>query len=70
MRKSINLLLPVQFWFIVLFKLIEVLVGSDFKEIMRTNKMLDQWRRKTSTPIYKNKRDIQICSNYIGGFNL
>jgi hypothetical protein len=28
--------------------------------------MPDEWRRSIFVPIFKNKRDIQICTNYRG----
>jgi hypothetical protein len=37
-----------------------------FNHIFRSNKMLDEWRRSTLVPIFKNKGDIQICTNYSG----
>ena len=37
-----------------------------FNKIIMTRKMLDEWRRSTLVPIYKNKRDIQNCNNYRG----
>nr|KYP34423.1 Retrovirus-related Pol polyprotein LINE-1 [Cajanus cajan] len=37
-----------------------------FNEIMRSNKMPEEWRRSTLIPIYKNKGDIQDCANYRG----
>lgn len=33
-------------------------------EIIRTKKILDEWRRSILVPIYKNKMDIQNCVNY------
>ena len=30
------------------------------------NKMPDKWRKNTFVPLYKNKCDIQDCSNYRG----
>ena len=35
-----------------------------FNNIFRSNKMPKEWRRSILVPIYKNKRDIQICTNY------
>ena len=35
-----------------------------FDKIMRTEKMLDEWRRSTLILIYMNKRGIQNCVNY------
>jgi hypothetical protein len=37
-----------------------------FNHIFRSNKMPDEWRRSTLVPIFKNKGDIQICTNYRG----
>ena len=37
-----------------------------FNHIFRLNKMPDEWRRSILIPIYKNKRDIQSCTNYQG----
>jgi hypothetical protein len=36
-----------------------------FNHIFRSNKMLDEWR-STLVPIFKNKEDIQSCTNYRG----
>ena len=35
-----------------------------FNNIFRSNKMSGEWRRSILVPIYKNKRDIQSCTNY------
>jgi hypothetical protein len=35
-----------------------------FNEIVRTNKMSNEWRRNTLIPIYKNKGDVQNCVDY------
>ena len=35
-----------------------------FNHIFRSNKIPDEWRRSILVPIYKNKRDIQSCTNY------
>ena len=37
-----------------------------FNHIFRSNKMPDEWRRSILIPIYKNKGDIQSCTNYRG----
>jgi hypothetical protein len=37
-----------------------------FNTIFRSNKMPDEWRRNISVPIFKNKGDIQSCTNYRG----
>ena len=37
-----------------------------FNSIFRSNKMPDEWRRSILVPIFKNKRDIQNCTNYRG----
>jgi hypothetical protein len=35
-----------------------------FNHIFRSNMMPDEWRRNTLVPIFKNKGDIQSCTNY------
>jgi hypothetical protein len=37
-----------------------------FNIIFRSNKMSDEWRRSILVPIFKNKGDIQSCTNYRG----
>ena len=37
-----------------------------FNNIFRSNKMPKEWRRSILVPIYKNKGDIQSCTNYWG----
>jgi hypothetical protein len=37
-----------------------------FNLIFRSNKMPDEWRRSILVPIFKNKRDVQSCTNYRG----
>ena len=37
-----------------------------FNKIIETKRMPDEWRISTLIPIYKNKGDIQSCSNYRG----
>jgi hypothetical protein len=35
-----------------------------FNLISRSNNMPDEWRRSILVPIFKNKGDVQICTNY------
>jgi hypothetical protein len=35
-----------------------------FYLIFRSNKMPDEWRRSILVPIFKNKGDVQSCTNY------
>jgi hypothetical protein len=35
-----------------------------FNLIFRSNKMFDEWRRSILVLIFKNKRDVQSCTNY------
>ena len=37
-----------------------------FNLIFRSNKMSEEWRRSILVPIFKNKGDIQSCTNYRG----
>ena len=37
-----------------------------FNIILRSNKMHDEWRRSILVPIFKNKGDVQSCTNYRG----
>jgi hypothetical protein len=37
-----------------------------FNIIFRSNKMPDEWRRSILVPIFKNKWDVQSCTNYRG----
>ena len=37
-----------------------------FNKILTTKKMPEEWRRSILVPIFKNKGDIQNCSNYRG----
>jgi hypothetical protein len=37
-----------------------------FNLIFRSNKMPDEWSRSILVPIFKNKRDVQSCTNYRG----
>jgi hypothetical protein len=35
-----------------------------FNLIFRPNKMSDEWKRSILVPIFKNKEDMQSCTNY------
>ena len=35
-----------------------------FNHIFRSNKMPEEWRKSILVPIFKNKGDIQSCTNY------
>ena len=37
-----------------------------FNNIYRSHKMLEEWRISILVPIYKNKGDVQSCTNYRG----
>ncbi|KAK9087668.1 hypothetical protein Syun_030062 [Stephania yunnanensis] len=37
-----------------------------FKKVLKSKRMSMDWRRSTLVPIFKNKEDIQSCSNYWG----
>jgi hypothetical protein len=37
-----------------------------FNIIFRSNKIPDEWRRIILVPIFKNKGDVQSCTNYQG----
>jgi hypothetical protein len=37
-----------------------------FNLIFRPNKMFDEWKRSILVPIFKNKEDMQSCTNYRG----
>ncbi|KAK9133636.1 hypothetical protein Scep_013164 [Stephania cephalantha] len=37
-----------------------------FNKILKSKRMPMDWRRSTLVPIFKNKGDIQSCSNYRG----
>jgi hypothetical protein len=46
-----------------------VCLNKLFNLIFRSNKMPDEWRRSILVPIFKNKGDMQSCTNY-GGIKL
>ena len=37
-----------------------------FKNIIRTNKMPNDWRKRRMVPIFKGERDVLECNNYRG----
>ena len=37
-----------------------------FNLIFRSNKMPEEWRRSILVPIFRNKGDVQSCTNYSG----
>ena len=37
-----------------------------FNTILRTHKMLEEWRNNTLIPLFKKKGDAQVCGNYKG----
>ena len=39
-------------------------MANQFNHIFRSNKTPDEWRRSILVSIYKNKGDIQSCTNY------
>ena len=41
-----------------------ILVDDFFNKIILIKKMPDEWRKCILVPIYKNKGDIQSCTNY------
>ena len=43
-----------------------VWLSKMFNKIYQSNKMPEEWRRSILVPIYKNKGDIQSCTNYRG----
>ncbi|XP_016452477.1 uncharacterized protein LOC107777029 [Nicotiana tabacum] len=57
--------IPVEFWKNVGRADLEWLTRL-FNIIIRTKRMLDEWRWSTMIPLYKNKGDIQSCNNYRG----
>ena len=55
--------IPIEVWR-CLGNIAIVLLTKLFNHIFRSNKMPDEWRRSILVPIYKNKGDIQSCTNY------
>ena len=44
----------------------EIWLTRLFNKILMTKKMADEWRRSVVLPIYKNKGEIQNCTDYRG----
>jgi hypothetical protein len=57
--------IPIEIWR-CLEDIIIVWLTKLFNTIFRSNKMPDKWRRSILVPIFKNKEDIQSCTNYRG----
>jgi hypothetical protein len=57
--------IPIEVWR-CLRDIVIVLLTKLFNIIFRSNKMSDEWRRSILVPIFKNKGDIQSCTNYRG----
>jgi hypothetical protein len=57
--------IPIEAWKCLGEKGLEWLTNL-FNKIWRTNKMPNEWRKSTLVPLYKNKGDIQDCTNYRG----
>ena len=55
--------IPIQVWR-CLGDIAIVWLSRLFNHIFRSNTMPDEWRRSTLVRIYKNKGDIQNCTNY------
>jgi hypothetical protein len=57
--------IPIEVW-TTLGDVAIVWLTTLFNLIFRSNKMLDEWRRSILIPIFKNKGDVQSCTNYRG----
>ena len=57
--------IPVEVWK-SLGRLGVSLLTEKFNEVMESERMPDKWRESILIPIYKNKGDVQCCSNYRG----
>jgi hypothetical protein len=55
--------LPIEVWRTLRYVSI-VWLTKLFNFIFRSNKMPDKWRRSILVPIFKNKGDVQSCTNY------
>jgi hypothetical protein len=57
--------IPIEVWR-CLGERVVVWLTKLFNLIFRSNKMPEEWRRSILVPIFKNKRDVQSCTNYRG----
>ncbi|KAK3517653.1 hypothetical protein QTP70_014779 [Hemibagrus guttatus] len=57
--------IPVEVWKCLGEAAVEFLT-SLFNRVLESEKMLEEWRRSVVVPIFKNKGDVQSCSNYRG----
>ncbi|KAK3541849.1 hypothetical protein QTP86_008058 [Hemibagrus guttatus] len=57
--------IPVEVWKCLAEAAVEFLT-SLFNRVLEGEKMPEEWRRSVLVPIFKNKGDVQSCSNYRG----
>ncbi|KAK3518100.1 hypothetical protein QTP70_033322 [Hemibagrus guttatus] len=57
--------IPVEVWKCLGEAAVEFLT-SLFNRVLETERMPEEWRRSVLMPIFKNKGDVQSCSNYRG----
>ncbi|KAK3562277.1 hypothetical protein QTP86_033344 [Hemibagrus guttatus] len=57
--------IPVEVWKCLGEAAVEVL-ASLFNRVLESERMPEEWRRSVLVPIFKNKGDVQSCSNYRG----
>ncbi|KAK3530327.1 hypothetical protein QTP86_023932, partial [Hemibagrus guttatus] len=57
--------IPVEVWKCLGEEAVEFL-ASLFNRVLESERMPEEWRRSVLVPIFKNKGDVQSCSNYRG----
>ena len=57
--------IPIEAW-IGLGEIAVDFLTTVFNKILESEKMPDEWRNSVLVPIFKNKGDMQNCSNYRG----
>ncbi|KAK3514351.1 hypothetical protein QTP70_015880 [Hemibagrus guttatus] len=57
--------IPVEVWKCLGEAAVEFLI-SLFNRVLESERMPEEWRRSVLVPIFKNKGDVQSCSNYRG----